>query len=102
MKLDERAIIHQQKHEGDAGYDLGTLEDIEILPHQTELVATGLRFAIPKGYFGLIKERSSLALTGLQVSGGVIDQNYTGEIKIILVNLSKIQKIRILAGERVA
>ena len=99
MKLDPRAIIHQQKHEGDAGFDLSTLNKLEIPPHETAIMDTGLRFAIPKGYFGLIKDKSGLATAGLRVSGGVIDQNYTGRIKVILTNLSKIQKFRILEGE---
>ena len=75
---------------------------MEILPHETEIMDTGLRFAIPKGYFGLIKDKSGLAAAELRVSGGVIDQKYTGRIKVILTNYSKIQKFRILAGERAA
>ncbi len=51
------------------------------------LINTGIRVAIPSGYFGSIRGRSSLALEyGLQVLGGVIDANYRGEVGIIVVN----------------
>jgi len=102
IKLDERAIIPVQKHEGDAGFDLTALEEITLPPHEQEMISTGLQFIIPKGFVGIIKGRSGLALAGLHVLGGVIDQSFEGETKIILLNTSKIQKHQILSGERAA
>jgi dUTP pyrophosphatase len=66
------------------------------------MASTGLAFKIPKGYFGLIKARSSQALKGLEVGGGVIDSGYVGEVKLILYNVKGRGRIEIEKGERVA
>ncbi len=50
------------------------------------LMWTDLLFGIPEGYFGLIKVRSSLAIAGLSVEGGVIDSGYNREIIVIIIN----------------
>jgi dUTPase len=57
---------------------------------------------IPPGYFGQIIIRSSLAVAGLSIQGGVIDSGYEDEIKIILVNLNRDKPIRIHAYDRIA
>src|SRR4051812_11191540 len=101
-KLDSRAIIHDRKHEGDAGFDLSTIEDLTLPPHETGILQTGLQFEIPRGYTGLIMSRSSMAKAGLIVLGGVIDSSYEGPTMVIVYNTSMIQTIRILAGERPA
>ena len=75
---------------------LGSLERV--------LVPTGLYIALPKGYEAQIRPRSGLAAKyGVTVcnSPGTIDADYRGEIKIILVNLSKSDFV-INKGERIA
>ena len=73
--------------EGDAGYDIVTPTDIQILPGQRKLIEVGFALEIPDGYVALIKEKSGLAVKkGLQVMGGVIDAGYRGEIKVCLYN----------------
>jgi dUTP pyrophosphatase len=50
---------------------------------------------------GLVKDRSSLALRGLHVLGGVIDSGYRGEIKVVLVNFGT-SWVTFNPGDRVA
>jgi len=75
-------------HPGDAGLDLRSCEVLVIGPGERALVPTGLRFAIPEGYVGLVWDRSGLAVKhGLHCFAGVIDSGYRGEVKVVLANL---------------
>ncbi|MBU5682719.1 MAG: dUTP diphosphatase [Candidatus Aenigmatarchaeota archaeon] len=100
-RLNESAKLPERKREGDAGLDLYSIEDIEINPNEIKLVSTGIAIEIPKGYVGIIKDRSGLATKGLHVLAGVIDENYRGEVKIVLINLGK-EKIFLEKYSRVA
>jgi dUTP pyrophosphatase len=53
-----------------------------------KLVGTGIRLAIPDGYWVKFHERSGLANKGIHILGGVIDSGYTGELKVIMYNSS--------------
>ncbi len=64
-------------------------------------IPTHIAVQIPKGYYGRIASRSSCALRGLDVAAGVIDSDYRGEVKIILVNYTH-DIIKIQKGERIA
>lgn len=101
----DNALPHY-KTEGSAGVDLRAdiYEDIVLLPLERTLVRTGLFMEIPKGYEGQIRPRSGLALAdGITVanSPGTIDSDFRGEIKVILVNLSK-SEFTITNGMRIA
>jgi len=100
-KLVENAKLPERKREGDAGLDLYCIEDIKILPNEIKLVSTGIAIEIPKGYFGLIKDRSGLATKGLHVLAGVVDENYRGEIKVVMINFGK-EKIKLEKFSRIA
>jgi dUTP pyrophosphatase len=106
-------VINKSKHElpsyatgGAAGMDLRANIDAPIILKSLErtLVATGLFIELPLGFEAQIRPRSGLAFkNGLTVlnSPGTIDADYRGEIKVILVNLSK-EDFTINDGERVA
>jgi dUTP pyrophosphatase len=106
-------IINKSKHElpgyatlAAAGMDLRANLDAPLVLRSLErtLVPTGLFIEIPEGYEAQIRPRSGLAFKhGLTVlnSPGTIDADYRGEIKVILVNLSK-EDFTINDGERVA
>lgn len=81
--------IKPPAHDGDAGYDLYANEEARLEPPQTKTIGTGVFLKIPKGYVGIIKEKSGLAVRGVLVGGGVIDSSYRGEIKVILRNYSR-------------
>ena len=73
----------------DAGYDLYACEAMSIPPMGRAAVPIGLSFEIPTGYYGRIAPRSGLAIKkGIDVLGGVVDCQYRGEVKVILVNLN--------------
>jgi dUTP pyrophosphatase len=104
--LDKRATMLTYGTEYSAGADLYSLkgEDIEIPPHTTVMVHTGLALEIPEGYAGLIFARSGFATKrGLAPANkvGVIDADYRGEIMVALHNHGdKAQRVE--GGERVA
>lgn len=66
------------------------------------MVSTGISMAIPKGYAGLIWDKSGLAMKkGIKTMAGVIDAGYQGEIKILLHNLSK-EEFKIEKGMKIS
>ena len=106
-KLDERATVPTYGTEFSAGADLYAVCDrdkIEIPPHETVLIHTGLAFEIPEGFVGLVFARSSLGTKrGLAPANkvGVIDSDYRGEVMVSLHNhTNTIQEID--NGERIA
>jgi dUTP pyrophosphatase len=101
-KLDAGAKLPSYSHRGDAGADLYSNEDALIASGDRYLMHTGISMAIPKGYVGLIWDRSGMALkNGMHVLAGVIDSGYRGEIGVVLKNLDK-EKFRINKGDRIA
>ena len=105
-KTDEKAIIPTYGTAFSAGADLYALleSSIEIPPHETFFVHTGISVEIPEGYCGLVFARSSMgAKRGLAPANkvGVIDADYRGEIMVTLHNHS--EKIATVEpGERIA
>jgi dUTP pyrophosphatase len=105
-KLNENAIIPTYGTEYSAGADLYALLDsaVEIAPHETTFIHTGISVEIPEGYCGLIFARSSMgAKRGLAPANkvGVIDADYRGEIMVTLHNHSEIPAT-VAPGERIA
>lgn len=105
-RLDEKAIIPTYGTEYSAGADLYALldEPVEILPHETQFIHTGISAEIPEGYCGLVFARSSMgAKRGLAPANkvGVIDADYRGEIMVTLHNHSERSQI-VYPGERIA
>jgi dUTP diphosphatase len=103
--LDPDAILPERAHPGDAGFDLRSIEDVEIEPGERALVRTGLAVAIPDGYAGLVLPRSGLASKhGLTLANapGLIDAGYRGELICSVVNLDRDQSVKIARGDRIA
>jgi dUTP pyrophosphatase len=89
---------------GDAGYDLRCVEPFTLAPGERATVPTGLAIAVPEGAAALIVPRSGLAARhGLAVVNGpgLIDPNYRGEVKVVLVNLGE-ETYHAEAGDRMA
>ncbi len=88
-KLNQEAIIPNYSYDDDAGFDLFSVEDLEIKPNQRVQVPTGIALQIPIGFVGLIWDKSGLSHNfGLKTLGGVVDSGYRGEVKVGIVNLS--------------
>jgi len=106
-------IVNQSKHplphyatQGAAGMDLhaNIEQPIQILPQQRAQISTGLYLAIPPNFEAQVRSRSGLAWKhGIIVlnSPGTIDQDYRGELKILLYNSSS-QSFSIQDGDRIA
>jgi dUTP pyrophosphatase len=89
-----------------AGMDLkaNITEPITIESLERAIVPTGLFIELPEGYEAQVRPRSGLAAKfGITVANapGTIDADYRGEVKVILVNLSK-EKFVVNPGERIA
>lgn len=103
-KIHPNAVIPQYKTSGSAGFDLYTIEDVEIQPGETKQIRTGLIFEIPEGYEIQIRPRSGMSLkTPLRISNapGTIDSDYRGEVMIIAENTS-IVPFSVEKGTRIA
>ena len=89
IKLKDDAIMPKKSSENAAGYDIFANEQVSIEPGDRSKISTGIAMEIPKGYYGRIASRSSLALKcSLDIAGGVIDSDYREEIFPIIVNNS--------------
>ena len=85
-----------------AGADLFAMENIILAPGERQTISTGLSMAIPAGYVGLVWPRSGLALKhGIDTMAGVVDSDYRGEVKVLLINHGK-QPFKIQKGDRIA
>lgn len=94
-KLNNRAVIPNYGSEYSAGADLSACIDDEIIlnPSKTEVIPTGIAIELPKKHFGMVCSRSGLAAKNNVVvlnSPGIIDSDYRGEIKLIMINHSDI------------
>ena len=105
-KLATNAILPTYGSAGAAAADLYACleESVTIAPGETVFIPTGLSVEIPAGCAGLIYARSSMgAKRGLAPAnkGGVIDSDYRGEIKVVLLNHSGTEQT-VAPGERIA
>ena len=89
---------------GAAGMDVVAAEDIVLGPGERHAVATGFAIAIPPGFEVQLRPRSGLALKhGITClnTPGTIDEDYRGEVKVILANLGS-EPFEVRRGERIA
>ncbi len=88
-KLCDAAQIPEKQHADDAAFDIYSNEDVSLAPGDIKVVSTGIAFTVPVGTYGRIAPRSGLSTKGVFINAGVIDRNYTGEVKVILNNFGK-------------
>ena len=105
-KFDKNIKLPAYKTSGSSGMDLVAYikNKITINPSKTATIPTGIAVAIPKNYEIQIRPRSGLAAKkniSVLNTPGTIDSDYRGEIKIILINLSK-RSFVVKSGDRVA
>lgn len=106
QRLDPELPLPRQQHTDDAGYDLHARERVELAPGGGRaLVPTGLAVAIPSGHAGFVLPRSGLALKhGITClnTPGLIDPQYRGELKVLLVNTDPLEPFTVERGDRIA
>ena len=89
---------------GSAGMDLRSSEDITVEAGKSEIIKTGLYIQLPMGFEAQIRSRSGLSAKKQVIvlnAPGTIDSDYTGEIGIILGNLST-EAFKVNKGDRIA
>ncbi len=98
----EAGSLPEYASTGAAGADLRASEAVTIPPGGRTAVPTALRLQIPPGHVGLVWPRSGLAVRhGIDTLAGVIDSDYRGEVRVVLVNHGD-EPFRIERGDRIA
>ena len=112
-RLHDDAMLPVHKSDGAAGYDMYSDQEVVLPPlmsvssdensstSRATLVSTGIAMTVPEGTYGQLAPRSGLAVKGIHVGAGVIDADYTGEVKVLLFNLSN-KEIVLGKHERIA
>ena len=101
-KLSGKAIAPQQATEKAAGYDLCSAHDAIVPMKGRCLVKTDIAVSVPKGTYGRVAPRSGLTLkNGIDVGAGVIDEDYRGNVGVILFNHSDTDFV-VKTGDRIA
>ncbi len=87
-----------------AGWDLYALEDTIVRFRSSVKLRTGIRVAIPMGFEGQVRARSSLGSKGLILphSIGTIDSDYRGELFVLMTWIGEGESYTVKAGERIA
>jgi dUTP pyrophosphatase len=78
------------------------MEEIVLPPLERAFISTGVCASLPHGVYGRIAPRSGLTLKhGIQTGAGIIDPDFTGELKVILFNHGS-EPFVIKKGNRIA
>ena len=103
VKLNEKdASIPARAIDGSAGYDLFSCETTTIPPMEQRIINLGFAMQLPDGTHGRIAPRSSMTLNHkITVMAGVIDPDYTGDVKVILYNYGT-EPFEIIPRQKVA
>lgn len=88
IKLDKGAFVPTRAHDTDAGADLRSPIDMVVPARGSCIIDTGVHIQLPHGYVGMLKSKSGLNVEHGITSEGVIDEGYTGAIKVKLYNHS--------------
>ena len=89
IKLDRGAFIPTRAHGTDAGADLRSPIDTVVPSRSSCVIDTGVHIQLPRGYVGMLKSKSGMNVKHDITSEGVIDEGYTGAIKVKLYNHSE-------------
>ena len=87
VKTSSKAVIPTRATELSVGLDLYSPSNYIIPPCSQLQVPTQIKVKIPLGHYGRLASKSGLSMIHqVHVGAGVIDPDYTGEIKILLIN----------------
>lgn len=100
--LTEFATLPKRESTGAAGYDLTSASNMIIKGHDKGIVQTDIAIKVPPGTYGRIAPRSGLAAKHfIDVGAGVIDEDYRGNVGVVLFNHSE-KDFKVNRGDRVA
>ena len=103
-KINDDAILPNYAHEGDAGLDLYSVEELILHCGECKLVKTGIKIELPKNTEAQVRPRSGLALKHtitLLNTPGTIDEGYRGEVGVIMINHGK-EDFKVEKGMKIA
>ena len=103
-KIHESAILPSYAHQGDAGMDLFSVDEVEIAAGDITLIHTGIIIELPPGTEAQVRPRSGLALkhsVTVLNTPGTIDEGYRGEVGVILINHGK-SPFKVIKGMKIA
>ncbi|GFR82874.1 deoxyuridine 5'-triphosphate nucleotidohydrolase [Elysia marginata] len=101
-KLSENATAPTRGSALAAGYDLYSAQDIVVPAKGKEVVSTDIQIAVPDGCYGRVAPRSGLAAKKfIDVGAGVVDQDYRGNVGVVLFNFSN-EDFKVSKGDRIA
>ncbi|XP_020016156.1 deoxyuridine 5'-triphosphate nucleotidohydrolase, mitochondrial isoform X1 [Castor canadensis] len=102
VRLSEHATAPTRGSSRAAGYDLYSAYDYTVPSMEKALVKTDIQIALPSGCYGRVAPRSGLAAKHfIDVGAGVIDEDYRGNVGVILFNFGK-EKFEVKKGDRIA
>jgi dUTP pyrophosphatase len=104
-RLHENSVLPAPQREGDAAFDLYSVEDVIIRPGHTVPVGTGIAVELFRTEVGLVCPRSGLAAKNAVTvlnAPGIVDPNFRGEVKVILHNASPTFDYHVKVGDRIA
>lgn len=100
-RLNNDAKLPQYSREGDAGMDIYSCEDYQLMPGEKHIFGSGIAVEYSQDYVALIYDKSGLSCTHELLSlGGVIDANYRGEWQITIKNIGS-RPYKIEKGEKI-
>lgn len=102
-KLTERAHAPSRGTPGAAGLDIAYAgeHNVSLQPNMPMKLETGLAFEVPHGFYLRVAPRSGLGVKGIHVLAGVVDEDYRGEVHVVLINLSATTQV-VKPGDRIA
>ncbi|NWV73758.1 DUT protein, partial [Dasyornis broadbenti] len=101
-RLSENAFAPSRGSARAAGYDLYSAYDCVIPPMEKAVVKTDIQIALPSGCYGRVAPRSGLAAKHfIDVGAGVIDEDYRGNVGVVLFNFGK-ETFEVKKGDRIA
>ena len=99
--LDDGAKMPRREHETDAGADLFTPKSFTLPAHGEHTVDTGVHIELPPNSCAEVMPKSGLNVRHSIVGWGLVDEGYTGSIRVKLYNLGD-KAYRFEAGEKIA
>ena len=95
------AVVPERKTAGSVGHDLHSVESVVVRPHSLCMISTGVGVRLPFETYARIAPRSGLALRGIDIMAGVVDPDWTAEIRVVLHNHAD-TPFAVSVGDRIA
>lgn len=101
IKLDDGAFMPKRAHTTDAGADIRTPEAFQIMARGSKVIHTGVHIQTPPNCATMIKSKSGLYIRNGVTATGVIDEGFTGEIIVKLINHGQ-SPVAFRVGDKIA